>query len=114
MIRRILVSFALAALSVASAATHSVYFVQASIGKGQELQAGDYQLQVKDNSVVILVDGRQKAVVPAKVENGAEKFRRTKVLYNKDNGKFVVQEIQIGGTSTKVTFDTGVQSGGGE
>jgi hypothetical protein len=70
------------------------------------LKVGDYHVDIKDN-------GKQKVEVPAKVENGSEKYRRNKVLYNQDNGKMVIQEIQIGGTNTKLTFDSGVQTGGG-
>lgn len=113
MIKQLLISFAIVALSVASAATHRLSFVDSSIGKGQVVKAGDYHVDVKDNAIV-LVNGRQKVEVPAKVENVAEKFRRNKVLYNHENGKMVIQEIQIGGTNTKLTFDLGVQSGGGE
>jgi hypothetical protein len=52
--------------------------------------------------------------VPAKVEDMHRKFDRTRVLYNESNGKFAIQEIELGGTTTKLTFDSGVQTGGGE
>ena len=113
MIKPLLISFAVAALSVASAATYKVSFVETSVMKGQQLKAGDYKLDVKDNSVVI-ERGKQKVELPAKVENAAKKFDRTRVLYNENKGKFTIQEIELGGTTTKVTFDSGVQTGGGE
>ncbi|SRR5579862_1549246 len=113
MIKPLLISFAAAALSVASASTFNISFVEPSVVKGQELKAGDYQLNVKDNSVV-LKQGSTKVEVPAKIETSAKKFSRTRVLYNENKGKFTIQEIEIGGSTTKITFDSGVQMGGGE
>lgn len=113
MIKKALMSFAVVALSIASAETHRVSFIQPSVVKGQELKAGDYRLDVKDNSVVI-IKGKQKVEVSAKVEVAAKKFERTRVLYNENNGKFTIQEIEIGGTTHKLLFDSGVQTGGGE
>jgi hypothetical protein len=113
MIKPLLISFTVVALSVASAATFKVSFVEPSVMKGQQLKAGEYKLDVKDNSVVI-TNIKQKVEVPAKIENGAKKFDRTRVLYNENKGKFTIQEIELGGTTTKVTFDSGVQMGGGE
>jgi len=52
--------------------------------------------------------------VPAKIENAEKKFDRTRILYNENKGKYTIQEIELGGTNTKLLFDNGVQSGGGE
>jgi hypothetical protein len=41
-----------------------------------------------------------------------QKYTHTRVLYHENNGKFSIQEIELGGTTTKVTFDSGVQTGG--
>jgi len=111
MIKQI-ITFAFVALSAASAATYRVSFVEPSVVKGKELKAGDYQLNVKENSVVI-VQGKKQVEVPAKVENTNQKYNRTRVLYNENKGKFSIQEIELGGTTTKLTFDSGVQTGGG-
>lgn len=113
MIKSLIFSFAVLALSVASAASYKISFVEPSIVKGQQLKAGDYNLEVKDSSVVI-VRGKIQIEVPAKVENAPKKFGRTRVLYNENKGKFTIQEIELGGTTTKLSFDSGVQSGGGE
>src|ERR1035438_9546916 len=74
MIKQILTSFAFVALSVASAATYKISFVEPSVVKGKELKAGDYQLSVKENSVVILKANKQQVEVPAKVENTNQKY----------------------------------------
>ena len=114
MVKQLLISFAVLALSVASAATYKVSLVEPSVVKGQQLKAGDYKLDVKDNSVVIARDNKHQVEVPVKVENTNQKYNRTRVLYNENKGKFTIQEIELGGTTTKLTFDNGVQTGGGE
>lgn len=111
MIKRFLMLCAVAGVSLASAASHTVTFVQATIGKSQAVKAGDYRLDLKENSVVI-VSGNKKIEVPAKIENGSTKFKRTQVIYHQDEGKFVVHEIQVGGTTETVTFEIGVPAGG--
>lgn len=113
MIKQAFATFAFVALSVASAATFNVSLLEDSVLKGTELKTGDYRLNVKDNSVVI-VHGKKQVEFPAKVENTNKKYDRTRVLYNQNNGKFIIQEIELGGTTTKLTFDGGVQTGGGE
>ena len=113
MLKQIVTSFAFVALSVASAATFKVSFVEPSVVKGKELKAGDYQLNVKDNSVVI-AQGKKQIEVPVKVEDSHQKYERTRILYNENKGKYTIQEIELGGTTTKLTFDSGVQTGGGE
>ena len=113
MFKKTLISFAFVAISIASAATFKVTLVDASIVKGTNLKAGDYQLNLKDNSIT-LVHGKKQVEVPAKVENSSEKYVHTRVLYNQVKGKLTIQEIQLGGTTTKLTFANGVQTGGGE
>jgi len=104
----------LAIVSVASAATYHVTINQPSVIKGNEMKAGDYQLNLKDNAVV-LMKGRKTAVeIPVKVENVDKKFTSTSIVYSQENGKTSVKEIQLGGTKTKLLFDSGVQVGGGE
>jgi hypothetical protein len=43
-----------------------------------------------------------------------QRYSRTRVLYHENNGKYTIQEIELGGTTTKLTFDNGIQTGGGE
>jgi len=105
--------FGVLAVSMASAAAYRVSLMEPAVVKGQELKAGNYQVHLKDNSVV-LKQGKSQVEVPAKIENTAKKFSQTKILYHENNGKLTLQEIELGGTTTKLLFDTGVQSGGGE
>ena len=114
MTKKILISFALAALSVASAETFRVTLFAPTVVQGKQLKTGDYQLTVKDTTVV-MVKGKTKVEVPAKVVNTTEKkFDQTRIFYSEDKGKYSIQEIEIGGTRTKLMFDSGVQAGGGQ
>lgn len=111
MIKQVLTSFAFAALSVASAATFKVSFLEPSVVKGKELKAGDYELNLKANSVVIEKNNKQQVEVPARIADTHTKYLHTRVLYNEHKGKFTIQEIELGGTTTKLTFDTAGQTG---
>lgn len=112
MIKQALIAVAVFAVSAAGAETFRVTLGQPSVIKGTEFKAGDYSLNVKDNVVVIL-KGKQKVEVPATVESVDKKFKNTKILYSEENGKYLVKEIQVGGTKTKLLFDSGVQAAGG-
>jgi hypothetical protein len=113
MVKQFLISFAVVALSVASAETFRISLIEPAVVKGQALKAGDYKLDVQKDSV-IMSQGKQKVEVNAKVENSEKKFHQTRILYNENKGKYTIQEIEIGGTNTKLLFDNGVQTGGGK
>ena len=44
------------------------------------------------------------------VQNGAQKFDATSVGYHGDNAKTQIQEIRLGGTATKLLFETGAKT----
>ena len=113
MTKQLLALFASAALCLSAAATFKVALVDSSVANGAKFKAGNYQVDVKDKSV-ILKSGKQRVELPAKIENTNQQYKRTRVIYNQNNGKYVIQEIEFGGTNTKVTLDSGVQTGGGE
>ncbi|MGA2741598.1 MAG: hypothetical protein ABSG65_29700 [Bryobacteraceae bacterium] len=114
MIRQVLTSFAFVALSVASAATFKVSFAEPPVVRGKALKAGDYRLDVKENSVVIVKNNKEQVEVPAKIEDVHRRFDQTRVLYTENNGKFFIHEIELGGTTTKLTFDNPAQPHGAE
>jgi hypothetical protein len=105
MFKQTLISFAIAALSVASAATFPVSLIEPTVVNGKALKAGDYELDVKENSVVIVKGKKPQVEAPAKIENTSQKYDRTQVLYNQDKGKFSIKQIELGGTSTRLTFE---------
>ena len=104
MTKMFLTSFLLAALGIASAKTYNVSFNQAVTVAGTELKAGGYRLDLNGDKVVI-TNGKQSVQSPVKVQQGDKKFSSTSVqLSNAEGGKLLVQEIDLGGTKTKLVF----------
>jgi hypothetical protein len=104
MIPKILTVFALLAFSVASAATYRVTLFQPAVVQGQELKPGDYRLEVKDTKVV-LTRARQSVETAVKVESAEKKFASTTVRYANTDGRSSIQEIRLGGTTTRLVFN---------
>jgi hypothetical protein len=102
---RLLLSFGTLALAIASAASsyHFSLFQSSMVG-GKELKPGDYKIQLNGDKAIIKV-GKESLETAVKVENGTEKFSETSVRYTTGNGKMTVQEIRLGGTSTKLVFN---------
>ncbi len=104
MTKMLLTSFLLAALGIASAKTYNVSFDHAVTVAGTELKAGGYRLDL-DGDKVVITNGKQSVQSPVKVEQGDKKFGVTSVQFsNTENGKMLVQEINLGGTKTKLIF----------
>ena len=105
----------LALAGIASAKSYDIILSAPAQAGSIQLAAGEYSLQVKGSNVVFTnVDTGKRFTTAVKTENGAKKFERTRVLYNESKGKFTLQEIELGGSTTTLTFDSGVQTGGGE
>jgi hypothetical protein len=101
MVKNILFGFASLALAVASAASsYNVTFYQPVMINGSELKAGDYKLELKDNTA-ILKQGKTTTEAPITVQNDAQKYERTAVRLQ----GMQVEEIRIGGTNKRVVFD---------
>ena len=104
MTKRILFVFLVLALAVACAKTYRVTFYQPSVVAGIELQPGDYQLDVNGDKVVFK-NGKHVAESTVRVEENGEKYSRTSIRYANGDGRYVVQEIRLGGTKTKLVFN---------
>ena len=104
MLKKLAVSFAALAISVAAAATtHRINLYEPAVVGGQELKPGSYKVEISDNKAVIK-GGNQTVETAVRVENGTDKYRSTTVRYDNSNGKMKVQEIRVGGTNTKIVF----------
>ncbi len=101
MMKRLLVTFALLGLAVASAKEYKITLFQPSVLGATELKAGDYKLEVTNDKVVIRGGGRTGEAA-VKVETGAGKFPSTSVRYANADGKYKIQEICVGGTNMKL------------
>ena len=101
---KLAVCFGALAMAVASAASnYSVTLFEPSVIGSKELKPGDYRLEVNGEKAVLKA-GKNTVEAAVKVENGSEKFARTVVKYGIGDGKYRVQEIRLGGTSTTLVF----------
>src|SRR5215471_18681077 len=99
------VCFGALAIAVASAASnYSLTLFEPSTIGAKELKPGDYRLEVNGDKAVIKA-GKNTVEAAVKIENGSEKFQRTVVKYGIGDGKYRVQEIRLGGTSTTLVFN---------
>jgi len=102
MTSRSLLVCVLAVASVGIASAKSYYFtltVPTKVGAAQ-LKPGDYELNVKGTQAVFIKDGGKSISVPVKIEQGDKKFDTTSV----DAANDTIREIDLGGSSTKLTF----------
>jgi hypothetical protein len=86
-----------------AANNYKVDFYQATVMNGTTFKPGECKLELKDNQV-ILKQGKTTAEAAVKVENGPNKYFSTSVAYT-DGGR--IQEIRLGGTTTKLVFEGG-------
>ena len=84
----------------ASAANYRVSLHQDANVNGKQVKAGDYKIEVKEN-MATMKSGKETIQVPVRTETAASKFSSTQIQYTDNNN---VQEIRIGGTSTKLVF----------
>lgn len=105
MTSKILLSFTTLALAAASAASsYRVTLFQPSIVAGTELKPGAYKITLKDNKAVI-ASGKTSVEADVKSETADAKYSSTTVRYRNGDGKYRVQEIQLGGTNTRLVFE---------
>jgi len=102
--KKLVLCFALLALALASADTYRVNLIQPSVVGGTELKPGEYKLVVADGKAT-LSKGKTSVEAQVKVENAGSKFSSTSVRYSNGEGKSKIQEIRLGGTTTKLVFN---------
>jgi hypothetical protein len=101
--RRILFSFAVAGLAIASARSYTVNLFQPAMVGNTQLKPGEYRVEVVDQKAVFR-NGKIESQTPVKVEDNDSKYGSTTVRFSNGDGKMHVQEIHIGGTKTKLVF----------
>ena len=103
MLRKIVFSFAVLGLALASAKSYRVDVYEPAYAGSTELKAGSYEVSTDGQNAVIRgnkVDSQN----PVKVETAERKFDNTSVKYVITGGKRQIQEIHLGGTKTKLVF----------
>ncbi|HEX4748421.1 MAG TPA: hypothetical protein VH302_02665 [Bryobacteraceae bacterium] len=103
MLKKILITLSTAGALVVSAAglTYKVSLLDDSTIGGKQFKAGDYKVELKDNDTALVTKGKKSVEVAVKTETAPSKFSTTEIEYVNDHQ---VQEIRIGGTTTRLVF----------
>ena len=103
---RSLLLFAALGLSVASAKTYDITLDTNTKVGSVELKPGKYSLEVMDSSRIRFKAANGQAVeASAKVTTTEKKFQSTQIDLKQVNGTAQVNEIDLGGTKTKILFE---------
>jgi hypothetical protein len=107
---KFVVCFGAIAVAFASAGErYNVTLHQTTLVSGTQLKPGDYKIEVNGDKATIS-SGKNSVATPVKVENGDQKFSATTVRYGIAGGNYQIDEIRVGGTKTKLVFDSGAQA----
>lgn len=109
---KITLAFATFALAVASAASNTYHITlgdNAWVGQ-KELKAGEYRIQVEGDKAVIK-SGKNSVEVPVKVEKADRKYPNNQILMRTENNRQQLEEIRIGGSTTRIVMSTASQAG---
>ena len=104
--RALTVIFALGISVAYAASSYHVTLYKATTVNGTQLKAGDVKLELQGDKVV-LRQGKTSVESNVTVQNGSQKFFDTSVGYVGDSANNQVQEIRLGGTTTKILFQAG-------
>jgi hypothetical protein len=103
------VIFALGISVVYAASTYHVTLYKPTTINGTQLKPGDVKLELQGDKVVIK-QGKTSVESSVTVENGAHKFDASSVGYVGDSTNNQIQEIRLGGTTTKLLFEAGAKT----
>ena len=103
MLRKVVFSFAVLGLALASAKSYTVDLYSTAFAGATELKAGSYEVKLAGQNAVI--QGRKvESQNPVRVETVDTKYANSGVKYTIVDGKRQIQEIYLGGTKTKLVF----------
>ena len=110
--KKLVVTFATLALALASAAdkTYHVTLNEPATVNGTELKPGDYKVQVEGDKAIFKL-GKTVVEAPAKVETAEHKFSTTQVAIDSAGKQSKLNEIRIGGTTTRIVFSGSAAAG---
>ena len=85
--------------------TYSVELPENAHAGNVALKRGSYRMAIEQSKVILTsVEKDQRFEIPAKVEMAAKKFDETSVRVRNGGASAALEEIDIGGTTTKVEF----------
>jgi hypothetical protein len=103
------VMFALGISMAYAASSYHVTLYKPTTINGTQLKPGDVKLELQGDKVVIK-QGKTSVESTVTVENGTNKFAASSVGYVGDSSNNQVQEIRLGGTTTKLVFEAGAKT----
>ena len=93
------------------AATYNVTLLKPTVVAGKTLQPGEYKIEV-NNSTAVIRRGKHSVEAKVKTESADKKFNSTTLKYYKEGEALKLQEIGIGGSTTKLVLtESGTASG---
>ena len=107
--RALAVMFALGISVAYAASSYHVTLYKPTTINGPQLKAGDVKLELQGDKVVIK-QGKTSIESSVTVENGTNKFAASSVGYVGDSSNNQIQEIRLGGTTTKLVFEAGAKT----
>lgn len=100
------VMFAVTISAAYAASSYHVTLYKPTSVNGTQLKPGDVKIELQGDKVV-MKQGKTSVESNVTVQNGAQKFIDSTVSYSGDSSSNQVQEIRLGGTTTKLLFETG-------
>lgn len=95
----------LASLTLVSAKSYEIVLSAPTKVGAVQLKAGQYTLKVQgSNAVFTNVETAKSFTTPVKVESGSTKYDETKIQTAKQGDTDLIQEIDLGGSKTKLGF----------
>jgi hypothetical protein len=97
----------LSTLGILSAKSYDITLTNPTQAGDVQLKAGDYRMKVEGGTAVFTdVNSNKQFSVPVKVENSDSKFSDTAVITTNQGGVDRIQEIDLGGSHTKLEVAT--------
>ena len=103
------VMFVIGISAAYAASSYHVTLYKATTINRTQLKPGDVKLELQGDKVVIK-QGKTSVESSVTVENGARKFDASSVGYVGDSSNNQIQEIRLGGTTTKLLFEAGAKT----
>jgi hypothetical protein len=105
--KKALVSLLFLGLGLAYAgSSYRVDLYRSTVVNGTEFKAGECKVELHDNKLVFK-QGKISAETTVKIETNSTKFPSTTVGYVGEGPGNELQEIRLGGTTTKLIFEQG-------
>ena len=91
--------------AIASAKTYDILLSSPTKAGSVQLKAGQYKLKIDGaNAIFTDINSSKSFTTPVKVENSDQKFDDTRVQTTKDGDGERIEEIDLGGSKTKLGF----------